>query len=201
MPFNVSEFRSSLPYDGARPNLFECIVNFPPGVPNSPGPAAFTFKCRAASLPGSTIGTVIAPYFGREIKLAGNRTFEDWTVTLINDESMATRHALEQWMAGINSHVTNVRQAALLNPATEYQADMLVRQYGKVGETALIAQYNIIGAFPIMVEPIQLDWGANDQLEEFSVTFAYQWWETYGVPNSFDGSTQGLPRPANGVGE
>ena len=198
MPFNVSEFRSSMPYDGARPNLFDCVVNFP-GVVGGPGPLAFTFKCRAASIPGSSIGTVIAPYFGREIKLAGNRTFEDWTVTVINDEDFTTRNSFEEWMGLINSHVTNLRDAAMLNPADEYQVDMLVRQYGKVG--VVIAQYNIIGAFPIVIEPIQLDWGANDQLEEFSVTFAYQWWEMGGVLSSFEGSTQGLDRPAPVTGE
>jgi T4-like virus tail tube protein gp19 len=190
MPFNVNEFRTNMPYDGARPNLFDCSVVFPgpvegAGAGGLGNATEFTFKCRAASIPGSTIGTVIAPYFGREIKLAGNRTFEDWTVTVMMDEDYEIRHAFEDWMGKINTHITNLRDAEMLNPF-QYQADIHLRHYSKAGEMgasvldedATIAKYIIVGAFPISVEPVQLDWAANDQLAEFSVTFAYQWWQT-----------------------
>lgn len=187
MPFNVNEFRAEMPFDGARPNLFDCQVVFPGGTEGAgAAEVAFTFKCRAASIPGSTIGTVIAPYFGREIKLAGNRTFEDWTVTVMMDEDFTIRHAFEDWMAKINSHVGNVRAPAFLPPTDGYQADIIVRQYGKVGPDEILAVYEINGAFPISVEPVQLDWAANDQLSEFSVTFAYQWWATAALAATAD---------------
>jgi hypothetical protein len=176
MPFNVNQFRAQWPFDAARPNLFECIVNFPQAA--GPAAEAFAFKCRASSIPGSTIGTVIAPYFGRELKLAGNRTFEDWTVTVMNDENFDTRYAFEEWLSGINAHVTNYRDPGYTNPI-DYQQDMIVTHYGKEGNT--LAVYQLIGAFPTVVEPIQLDWGANDQIEEFSVTFSYQWWTNFEV--------------------
>jgi hypothetical protein len=186
MPFNVNEFIGSMPGDGARPNLFQVTVVFPPGSGVAGDAAAqLTFKCRAASIPGSTLGTVIAPYFGREIKLAGNRTFEDWTVTVMMDEDYIIREAFEQWSGALNSHVSNIRAAGAVDPST-YMADLNVIHYSKDG-TEEIGIYFIEGAWPVSVEPVQLDWAANDQLAEFSVTFAYQWWSNAKVAPTYEG--------------
>jgi hypothetical protein len=194
MAFNVNQFRSQLTGDGARPNLFECTLTFPilasSGGATSPGAVQdnvsltekFTFMARAAQLPGSTVNQIPVNYFGRELKFSGNRTFPEWTVTIINDEDFRLRDAFEKWMHGLNSHVTNTRGVSFGN-ALGYQQDGLVTQYGKSGE--IIKEYNFVGMFPIDVSPIELDWGANDTIEEYAVTFAYQWWESNTTERSF----------------
>jgi hypothetical protein len=130
---------------------------------------------KSAQLPGSTIGTVPLYYFGRELKFAGNRTFTDWTLQIINDEDFTIRRAIESWMNGINSHGGNVRAAGAKSPAG-YTVDAQVTQYGKTGDQ--LKNYNFVGLYPLDLAPIDLDWGSNDTIEEYAVTFAYQWWET-----------------------
>jgi hypothetical protein len=160
--------------DGARPNLFEVSLPFPSF--SAPGNAQVktTFLCKTAQLPGSSIGIATANYFGRELKFAGNRTFDNWTITIMNDEDFLIRNAFERWLVGINTHVTNLRNPAALSPLN-YTVDSDVYQYGKTGN--ILKKYKFIGMFPVDVSAIDVDWGANDQIEEFSVTLAYQWWE------------------------
>lgn len=184
MAFNVQGFRSTLQYDGARPTLFDVTMTFPILVgtggtaPGTFGNAAqqVTFKARSTSLPGDSVSSIPVNYFGREIKVAGNRTFPDWSFTVINDEDFVIRNAFERWMSGINSHISNLRAPAFTIAEGGYQQDAYVRQYAKTGE--LIKAYKIVGAFPTDVSAIDLDWGSTDQIEEFAVTFAYQWWES-----------------------
>ena len=172
--FNVQEFRAQMTRDGARPNLFNCELPF---LGNLLGTAStkFNFMCRAAQLPGSTVNQVPVNYFGRELKFAGNRTFTEWTVTIINDEDFVIRNAFELWMSRLNSHVSNLRADNYVSPA-QYQQDATVTQFGK--DDTIIKVYKFIGMFPIDISPIELDWGANDTIEEYAVTFAYQWWES-----------------------
>jgi hypothetical protein len=192
MPFNVQDFRSRLQFDGARPNLFDVQLAFPPLVgtggtaPSTYGTAQeqMTFRARASSLPGDTVSSVGVNYFGREIKVAGNRTFPDWSFTVINDEDFTIRTAFERWMSGINSHVQNLRAPEFIQGDGGYQSDAFVTQYGKTGD--ILKRYRIVGAFPADMSPIELDWSANDSIEEFTVTLAYQWWETL---DSTDSST------------
>lgn len=200
MPFNIQQFRSAMTLDGARPNLFECRMTFPEiaaaaartGSDGLGIAEQFTFFCRAAQLPGSTVNAIPVPYFGRELKFAGNRTFTEWTVTIINDEDFKIRNAMELWMNALNSHRNNLRNASFVSPA-EYQRDAHVIQYGKTGEA--LKSYSFIGMFPIDISPIELDWGANDTIEEYAVTFAYQWWEsTVG-----DSNGTGLSPPSRNV--
>jgi hypothetical protein len=176
MAFNVNEFRAQLIGDGARPNLFQVNLNFPAIVANgiTAGQKA-QFMAKAAQLPGSTVGTVPLYYFGRELKFAGNRTFTDWTVTIINDEDFTIRNSLESWMNTLNSHATNVRNGAAIESST-YSVDALVTQFGK--DSTPLKQYKFVGMFPIDITPIDLDWGSNDSIEEYSVTFSYQYWES-----------------------
>ena len=103
MAFNVSEFRSNMVGDGARPNLFQVSLTFPTLVDGAvTAGQKTTFMAKAAQLPGSSLGTVTQHYFGREVKLVGNRTFANWTITVINDEDFAIRNALESWSNAIN---------------------------------------------------------------------------------------------------
>jgi len=180
MAFNVNEFRSQMIGDGARPNLFEVSMPFP--VFSAPGNAQtkLTYMCKTAQIPGSTLGVVPVQYFGRELKFVGNRTFTDWTITIIDDEDFVIRNAFERWMAGINSHNLNVRNPAALAPLG-YSVDGDVTQFGKNGNT--LKKYKFIGLFPTDLTPIDVDWGSNDTIEEFTVTLAFQWWEAleYGV--------------------
>jgi hypothetical protein len=176
MAFRVQEFRSQLEYDGARPNLFEARLSFPTSAVEEGDPnRKFTFMCRAAQLPGTTVNPVPLMYFGRELKFAGNRQFQDWQVTIINDEDFVIRKAFERWMNGLNSHVSNLRSTQF-ESALDYQQDATIIQYGKAGD--ILKVYNFTGLFPTDVSPIELDWGSNDNIEEYSVTFAYQWWES-----------------------
>jgi len=173
MAFNISQFRSGLIGDGARPNLFEVNLYFPAYAGNAS--QQLTFLAKTAQLPGSTIGTVPLFYFGRELKFAGNRSFADWSLTIINDEDFSIRRAFEQWMNAINSHEGNIRANYARTP-TSYTTDAFVTQFSKDGVP--IKQYKFVGMFPTDLAPIDLDWGSNDSIEEFGVTLAYQWWES-----------------------
>ena len=190
MAFKVQEFRSQMQYDGARPNLFQCEMTFPflSRVEGDPQ-RKFTFMARAAQLPGTSINSVPVMYFGRELKFAGNRNFPEWTVTIINDEDFVIRKAFERWINGLNSHVGNLRDPQFVNgqgtsslggagqiASLGYQQDAYITQFSKTGDP--IKSYKFVGLFPIDVSPIDVDWGSNDNIEEYAVTFAYQWWES-----------------------
>lgn len=183
MTFNVDQFRTALQHDGARPNLFEVVLAFPNYVElGSLAGAQSRFFCKTAQLPGSTIGAITVPYFGREVKVAGNRTFTDWTVSIINDENFVIRNAFERWHRGINENATNLRSPNALStspaaPGTSYAVDAEVYQYSKMGGSP-IKKYKFIGMFPNDLAPIDLDWGANDTIEEYSITLSYQYWTT-----------------------
>ena len=175
MAFNVAEFRANMTGDGARPNLFSVSLTFPTIASNGVvASQKTTFMAKSAQLPGSTIGTVPVYYFGREMKFAGNRTFADWTLTIINDEDFTIRNSIESWMNAINSNTGNIRNNLSQNPSS-YTVDAEVTQFGKAGQE--LKKYKFVGMFPIDLAPIDLDWGSNDVIEEFTTTFAYQYWE------------------------
>ena len=181
--FNVDNFRTAMQFDGARPNLFEVVLQFPAFVQLAGAATAQSrFFVKTAQLPGSTIGAVTVPYFGREVKVAGNRTFADWTVTVLNDEDFTIRNAFERWHRGINGNKTNLREPGAVStsplaPGTSYAVDAEVYQYSKAGGAPL-KKYRFIGMFPNDIAPIDLDWGSNDTVEEFSVTLSYQYWQS-----------------------
>ena len=175
MAFNVTEFRANLLGDGARPNLFQVSLTFPTVANSQIAGQRISFLAKTAQLPGSTIGTVPLYYFGREMKFAGNRTFPDWTITIINDEDFNVRNGFEKWMDSLNSHSLNTRNPAAFNQ-TLYSSDAAVTQFAKIGTP--LKKYNFVGLFPVDLSPIELDWGSNDAIEEFSVTLAYQYWES-----------------------
>ena len=180
MAFEINQFRAQMIGDGARPNLFEVAMPFPTFAGNADTATKLSFMCKTAQLPGATIGVVPVQYFGRELKFAGNRTFADWTITVINDEDFTVRNAFERWLNALNSHSTNVRNPAALRPGN-YTVDANVSQYGKSGSE--LKKYRFVGVFPTDLTPIDVDWGSNDTIEEFSVTLSYQWWEADGITN------------------
>jgi hypothetical protein len=181
MSFSVNDFRSQLVGDGARPNLFEIFLSIPEAIAINGAAAAqkATVMAKSGQLPGSSIGTVSTYYFGREVKIPGNRSFPDWSITVINDEDFLIRNTLENWMNSLNSHAGNLRNPSAVNNSS-YSLDSLVYQYGKTGD--IIKAYKFVGMYPIDISPIDLSWENNNSIEEYSVTLAYQWWESVPVP-------------------
>ena len=166
----VDDFKAKLRGGGARSNLFKATINFP-GY--AAGDVELTsFMCKGAQLPQSLIEEVPISFRGRILKIAGERSFEPWSVTVLNDTDFGTRDAMERWMNGINGHTTNV---GLVNPV-DYQADLIVEQLDRDGSS--IKRYDFRGAFPTNVGEIDLDYDTAGQIEQFVVTFAYQYWES-----------------------
>ena len=173
MAFNIADFQSALAEQGARPNLFEMTLTLPSitGLVNT----NFTKLCKTAQLPGSTIGVVEVQYFGRPVKMPGNRTFENLTTTIINDEGFALRHSMEAWMAFLNSHEENTTNVAGGTAGLNYTGTLSVQQYSRDGSFPT-DPYVFNKCWPVNVAPIDLDWGTNDTIEEFTVEWAYDWW-------------------------
>lgn len=174
MAFNVNEIKNQLVGGGARPTLFQVQITNPI---NGTGDAKVPFMAKAAQLPASNLGVIEVPYFGRKIKVAGDRTFEEWTVTVINDEDFLIRNSMEEWMAAINTHEGNVRSPDA-GPMQYKGNDATVTQFGKDGTP--LRTYSFRNIFPTVVAPIELAWDSNDTIEEFSVTFQYDYWQVTG---------------------
>lgn len=174
MPFNISTFKSrGLVYGGARPSLFSVTLSVPAGIGiDNVSVDKFRFLCTTAELPSATVSSVEVPYFGRRIKVAGDRAFSDWSVNVLNDEDFSIRSLFETWSNSMNRLVANVRDAAVSEE--EYKTDLQVIQYSKDGDA--IRSYSIVGAFPTAVSGIGLDWSTTNQIESFSVTFSYDYW-------------------------
>jgi len=166
----VDDFKSKLKGGGARPNLFNCKLNFPAFAL---GDAELTsFMVKGAQLPSSNVTPITVPFRGRQLKIAGDRTFEEWTVTVINDTGFEVRDAMERWMNGINSHNANTG----FNDPADYQTDLSVDQLDKDG--LVIKTYNFRSCFPTVVSAIDLNYDTTDTIEEFTVTFQVQYWES-----------------------
>ena len=174
MPFNISAFKSNgLVYGGTRPSLFNVFLQVPAGIGiDNVSVDKFRFVCRTAELPDSTISSIDIPYFGRKIKVAGERQFTDWSVTVMNDEDFAVRSLFEAWSNALNRLVSNVRDPSL--SAEQYKQDLEVIQYSKDGSE--LRSYMIIGAFPTQIGAIALDWDSANQVETFTVNFSYDYW-------------------------
>ena len=166
----VDDFKSKLRGGGARPNLFKATVNFP-GYAG--GDVELTsFLCKTAQLPASVMNVMEVPFRGRQLKMAGDRTFEPWTVTILNDTDFTIRNAMERWMNGINAHQANT---GLSNPI-DYQADLIIEQLDRDGDT--LKTYNFRGCFPTNVSAIDVSYETVDAIEEFTVEFQVQYWES-----------------------
>ncbi len=166
----VDDFKSKLTGGGARSNMFKVTCNFP-GY--AQGDVELTsFLCKAAQLPASIINPVEVNFRGRKLQMAGDRTFEPWTVTILNDVDFVVRNAFERWSNGINKHVDG---RGLANP-TEYMADMVVEQLDKNGDS--VKRYDIRGTFPTNISEIDLSYDNENEIEEFTVELQVQYWES-----------------------
>lgn len=201
MPFNISAFKSTgLVYGGARPSLFNVFLSVPAGIGiDSVSVNKFRFVCKTAELPEMTLSQIEVPYFGRRIKVAGERSFADWSVSVMNDEDFSVRAMFETWHNSMNRLVSNVRDPAV--SVENYKTDLEVVQYGKDG--SVLRSYQLVGAFPTALGSIGLNWDSANAIEEFNVTFAYDYWvpvieqsdkkaggvNTYGASTEVDGVT------------
>ena len=161
MTGTISTFQSQFA-GGVRPNLLECSVNPPRGM--LPG---FEFHCKGTSMPASTINNIDVPFQGRQLKVPGDRTFADWTVTVFNDNGMVIRGLFEDWMASIQKHERNIGTNNAYGSA-------YVRQRDRNGN--VMYTYNITSMYPTEVAAIDLAWDSNDAVEEYAVTFAVNHW-------------------------
>lgn len=171
MAFNVQDFKSrGLTFHGARPTLFQVEINNPPaGTAGGATIEKIKFMCRATQIPPAIVEAIPVGYFGREIKVSGDRTFPDWNVSIINDEDFLVRDMLEEWSAVQNSHVANLRRDR------QYKREAVITQFGK--ESNVLRKYEMVGLFPTVVGPIELSWDNKNQIEIYETTFAFDWWE------------------------
>ena len=174
---SVSGFLSRVK-QGVRPNMFQVDIPFPePGSDSadSKKQELASFMCKSAALPASNVGVIEVPFRGRTVKIAGDRTFDNWSATFINDEDMKIRAYFEDWMRQINSHESNVN--AVIDP-TAYGKHIKVHQMEKDSNDngKILRTYKLWWAFPTSSSAIDLAYDSNDQIEEFSVEFQYSYW-------------------------
>ena len=182
----LDAFKGKMVGGGARPNLFECELFFPDAaIPTNSSKDEIADKSRflvkAAQLPASNVAPILIPFRGRNLKIAGDRTFEPWTITVINDVDFKIRTAFERWMNLINKHEDN---AGLTDP-TAYQKDLFVRQLGRASlegstptsasQLPVLKMYKFHGTFPTNISDIALSYDSSDTIEEFSVELQVQW--------------------------
>lgn len=172
---NMAGFRASLVTGIVRPNTFQVDLTFPGYVNNAQTAAALgQFHCKSATLPERTIDPVPVFYRGRSINVAGETSFQPWTIAVYN-ENFQIRNAFEEWMNGINNLGDNT---GIVAPAA-YTSDLFVTQMDRAGSP--LKQFKMLNAFPIQVSPIELDFEANNQVEIFTVTFVYDYYESSGI--------------------
>ena len=169
---NINEFKSRLRGGGARANQFKVTLPFPGYASVGGETSDLAFLCSATALPGQTVGQVAIPFRGRVLNIAGDRTFEPWTITVLNDTDFKLYRAFERWMNGINNMTDN---EGIANPA-DYQVDGFIDHLDRNGST--LKSYTYRGLFPTALGNIDLNYATNDAIEEFSVTFNYQYFET-----------------------
>lgn len=162
MAFSVTDFKSqAISAGGFRPTLFEAEVTYAGNQMN--------FLCQATQVPAMTMGVIEVPYFGRKIKIAGDRTYAEWTTTLMVEEDFGLRDALEQWQMDINEGDSNVRD--LVGEGYKQTAD--IKMYSKAG--SVLRQYTLEGCWPQEVGTIELDWNTTDTIATYQVTWAFDY--------------------------
>ena len=195
---SITNFRDRLVGGGARSNMFEVNIELPTKVIGlNDYKNDIRFMVKAAEIPAANIGNIPIPFRGRILPVAGDRTFDPWTVTIINDQKFNIRDAMEQWSNKINDLRFDVGDTNPADYQTKAEVYQLSRQGGSSGGSSIsgsdqitvLRQYNFEGIYPNAVSSIPLDYGATDQIEEFQVTFNYLFWTVEG----------GLPETAKGA--
>lgn len=196
MTMRIDDFKTALAQGGARDNLFRVTCFWPNAqiVGEADitigGDPLHSFMIKTAALPGSTLNSIPVPFRGRQLKVTGDRVFNDWTVQITNDNNFAVRNAFERWHDAINGAVTNVSGNGVnAERFDSYVGNLEVDQLGRDGRT--IKRYRLIGAWPTEVGDISLSFDAGT-VEEFPVTFTYQWFET---DTTFEPSTGNFVTP------
>ena len=178
----ITDFRAKLSGGGARSNLFEVDITYPStfgGSDDTGAKADGRFLIKAAEIPAANLGNIPVPFRGRILPVAGDRTFDPWTITVINDTNFKIRDAMEKWSNFINDIQTNQGSADPLS----YQTNAIVKQLGRGGDAdkdspvPVLRTYKFEGIYPNSVSSIPLDYGATDQIQEFQVTFNYLYYE------------------------
>ena len=169
---NINDFKATLKGGGARANQFSMTMPFPGFAAVGGETRVMSYLCKATNLPGMTLGEVAVPFRGRSLYIAVDRRFETWTTTIFNDTDFLIRNAMERWMNGINAMSDN---SGLENPS-DYQVDAFVDQLDRAGQ--VIKSYTFRGLWPLTIGNIDLGYDTNDAVEEFEVTYRYQFFET-----------------------
>ena len=169
---NINDFKAKLAGGGARSNQFKVTMPFPGYAQVGGEIEDLAFLCRSTKIPAMNVGVVEVPFRGRKIYIGGDRTFDEWSIQVLNDTNFKLRNAFERWMNGINNATDG---EGLTNPA-DYQVDAFVDQLDRNGAT--IKSYTLRGVFPTEIAAIELAYDQNDAIEEFGVTFAYQYFES-----------------------
>jgi hypothetical protein len=171
-PRSIEEFKSVLQGGGVRPTMFQVEMAFPDAVVVDPTQAdnEGTYLIKAAQLPASSVGFVEVPFRGRKLKVSGDRTFEDWSVTVTNDVSFGLRKGFEKW----SELIQNMNFALGANELNDYFASAVVRQLDRDGNQ--LRAYRFEGIWPTAVDAIELSFDSTDTVEEFGVTFKVQYW-------------------------
>jgi hypothetical protein len=170
MTFNITQFRSELKGGGARPNLFNVLLTFPAVAGNIDASRKLQFMIRSASLPPSTLGVIPVPFQGRQLPVAGDRTFEPWEISVLNDTDFLIRNAFESWSNAINEHTANTGLPA----PSDYMVDAEVQQLGR--DNTVLKTYDLNGIWPSTVGAIELSQDGNDTIEIFPVTLQLVEW-------------------------
>jgi hypothetical protein len=164
---SIDEFKSNLIGGGARANQYRVIMTTPPAITTGLDINRASFLCKATSLPGQTIGEVPVAFRGRTLYLAGDREFETWTTTVINDTDFMVRNAMERWMNGINDLDENT---GLVN-VSDYTAQITVEQLDR--DNNILKQYILKNVWPTAVTAIELSYDTANEIETFDVTWRY----------------------------
>tara|TARA_B100000902_G_C27063359_1_gene790266 strand:+ start:266 stop:853 length:588 start_codon:yes stop_codon:yes gene_type:complete len=169
----ITDFKSKLTGGGARPNLFEVELAFPDSISiDNDVKDKSRFLVKAAALPASNITPIDINFRGRILKIAGDRTFDTWTITVINDTDFAIRSAFEKWMNVINK----LSDATGFNDPAEYQEDAFVHQLDRDGST--LRTYKFFDIFPTNISQMDLSYETIDTVEEFTVELQVLYWES-----------------------
>lgn len=176
MSFNINEMRANLKFGGASPTRFQVSLT----SPFSPELAAISpFMVQATEIPAFSLGAIEVPYMGRKIRVAGDRTFEPWRVSVINDEDFKVRNSMERWSNFINGMSGNLNTTGGAEP-NRYKTNAEIRHFSKANDQTPIRVYRMYGVFPTDIAGIDLDWSATNQYESFGVTLSYDWVEVVG---------------------
>tara|TARA_Y100001937_G_scaffold113154_1_gene161527 strand:+ start:209 stop:739 length:531 start_codon:yes stop_codon:yes gene_type:complete len=171
----IDDFKANLIGGGARANQFRVTITPPPGIAIGLDVRRSSFLAKASNLPGQTLGEIAIPFRGRNIYIAGDREFETWTTTFINDTDFMVRNAMERWMNGINDTIENT---GVSSPA-EYTADLFVEQLDR--DDTILKSYIFRNAYPLTTAQIDVAADTTNTIEEFEVTWRYQHFESSGV--------------------